>query len=255
MNTQITFPEDRAMKALRWINGDTQLCGWEEVKETIEQLGHAFRFRFLEQNPGSTPPRQRPILLCRLPTIDEVMGTIPDFSEPQRPKKEKETKETEVKEKPVQMKKDSVMLLNAIGHVAKREGEQLSSSKAQLILYCIYGSHLAHTGERLDIEHPQAWKYGPVFPIAYRKANLQDDALCDESYEFLSEQDPQLASLVYNKTSAMLRTPMTDLNICHKGKKSPYARTVGANPDKWGIPIDDELIKSYFTSTNNQIKQ
>lgn len=231
--------------ALRWINGEESSLDTEQVKEIVNRLGKEFRRAYLRRYPDGHAPWLHPVILSRLPSITDIAG-----EEVARSLEQSRKRLEDMKRKTDSMKMDSVMLINAISHVAKVAGEGITESRAQMILYCVYGSHLAHTGERLDIEHPQAWKYGPVFPTAYNKGKLDDEALCCESYENLSNENPQLASLVWNKTSAMLRTPMVDLNICHKGKSSPYARTLASKSAKWGTQIDDSLIKTFFQKAN-----
>lgn len=242
MEETIHIDERSVVEALRWINGEDTSTPAVVIRDTIDRMGKEFRRRFLQMAPSGLPPRVHPVLMNLLPSIS---GLCPEASILQRSENV-----AEIKREVSAMRKDSITIINAISHVARTVGEEISPSRAQMILYCVYGSHLAHTGERLDIEHPQAWKYGPVFPAAYKKGSLSDSSLCLDCYEYLSNEDPSLASLVYNKTSAMMRTPMVDLNQCHKSKSSPYSRTVKSNSGKCGAQIDDSLIKEFFTSVN-----
>ena len=141
---------------------------------------------------------------------------------------------------------DSVQLINAIAHVAASAGYPLTQSKAQLILYCLYGSYLGAGEERLPIEHPQMWKYGPVFPRAFKKGTIEDRAACEEAYIELLEKEPCLAGALSGKTQAMMATPMADLNAVHKSDRSPYGRTKARFPEKWGTQIPDEEIAEFF---------
>ena len=250
MEPVIITPE-RFSEALKWINGAQSDIAEKEVREMIDSMAVGYRRRYREIYPfGSRPHLQS--TMTNLPTIENICG--PEAAElfrktmqESRERAEKERMEAESARKAALAKLDSVEMINSISHVARRVGQPMTSSRAQIILYCIYGSHLAHTGSRLDIEHPQAWKYGPVFPRAYKKGTLDDGNACAESFEVLNEKSPEVASLLSCKTSAMLTTPMVDLNACHKGKSSPYGKTISKNPDHWGIQIEDGLILDFFS--------
>ena len=140
---------------------------------------------------------------------------------------------------------DSVLLINAIAYIAGMAGCPLTRSKAQIILYCLYGAHLA-AGERLPMEHPQVWKYGPVFPRAYKRGDLEDRAACEAAYGELLQRAPALLVEISTRTQAMMGTPMADLNAVHKGERSPYGKTRARYPEKWGMPIPDEEIAEFF---------
>ena len=250
MEPVIITPE-RFSEALKWINGAQSDIAEKEVREMIDSMAVGYRRRYREIYPfGSRPHLQS--TMTNLPTIENICGSeaadlFRKTMQESRERAEKERMEAESARKVALAKLDSVEMINSISHVARREGQPMTSSRAQIILYCIYGSHLAHTGSRLDIEHPQAWKYGPVFPRAYKKGTLDDGNACAESFEVLNEKSPEVASLLSCKTSAMLTTPMVDLNACHKGKSSPYGKTISKNPDHWGIQIEDGLILDFFS--------
>lgn len=125
-------------------------------------------------------------------------------------------------------------------------GYPLMQSKAQLILYCLYGARLGAGLDRLPIEHPQMWKYGPVFPRAFKKSSIEDRAACEESYLALLEGEPVLMGALTAKTEAMMSTPMADLNAVHKSAQSPYGKTKARFPEKWGVQIPDEDIAEFF---------
>lgn len=250
MEPVIITPE-RFSEALKWINGAQSDIAEKEVKEMIDSMAVGYRRRYREIYPfGSRPHLQS--TMTNLPTIENICGPeaadlFRKTMQESRERAEKERMEAESARKAALAKLDSVEMINSISHVARREGQPMTSSRAQIILFCIYGSHLAHTGSRLEIEHPQAWKYGPVFPRAYKKGTLDDGNACAESFEMLNEKSPEVASLLSCKTSAMLTTPMVDLNACHKGKSSPYGKTISKNPDHWGIQIEDGLILDFFS--------
>lgn len=238
--------QEQLTEVLKWVSGAPAQMAPKDIKSVIDTLAVAFRKRYHAEFPMSITPRLRTTAV-NVPCLAAIAG--PDVADivNGRP----EAKPSDMPSEPEPLEKassmDSVLLINSISHVAMDAGRSISSSRAQLILYCVYGSHLAMTGVRLDIEHPQAWKYGPVFPRAFKKGSLADTGLCSDAFRRLSESEPQLAELVSWKTGSLLYTPMADLDVCHKGKTSPYGRTVGSNPDKWGVQIDDALIRDYFS--------
>lgn len=257
MEPVIITPE-RFSEALKWINGAQTDIAEKEVKEMIDSMAVGYRRRYRELNPFGPRPRLQ-TTMTNLPTLENICGPeVADLfrksMQESRECLEKEKLEAEAARVAALIKLDSVEMINSISHVARRKGQPMTSSRAQIILYCIYGSHLAHTGSRLEIEHPQAWKYGPVFPRAYKRGALNDDSACAESFEVLNEKNPEVANLLSSKTSAMLTTPMVDLNACHKGKCSPYGMTVSRNPNHWGVQIEDGLILDFF-SQNKQYRQ
>ena len=141
---------------------------------------------------------------------------------------------------------DSVLLINSIAYVGGMAGYPLTQSKAQIILYCLYGSRLGAGEVRIPIEHPQVWKYGPVFPRAYKRGSIEDRSACEASYRELMESEPVLLTALSTKTQSMMATPMADLNAVHKSAQSPYGRTKALFPDKWGVQIPDEEIAAFF---------
>ena len=246
---------ERFSEALKWINGVSTDMADREVKELIDSMAVGYRRRYRELNPfGATPRLQT--TMTNLPTIENICGpeAADLFRKVMKENREREEKKAEAEQEPIESRLDSVDMINSISHIAHRQGQPLTSSRAQLILYCIYGSHLAHTGSRLEIEHPQAWKYGPVFPRAYKKGSLCDENICEESFGNLTSGHPDLAHLLSWKTESMLCTPMVDLNACHKGKSSPYGKTVSRNPDHWGVQIEDNLIQDFFRNNARIVK-
>lgn len=246
----IVITQERFAEALKWINGDQTDIPEKEVKQMIDSMAIGYRRRYRELFPFGTRP-QLQSTMTNLPTIENICGPeaadlFKKAMQESRERAEKERLEAEAAREAELSKLDSVEMINSISHIAHQQGLPMTSSRAQLILFCIYGSHLAHTGCRLEIEHPQAWKYGPVFPRAYKRGALNDGSACAQSFEVLNEKSPEVADLLSWKTSSMLTTPMVDLNACHKGKGSPYGKTVSRNPDHWGVQIEDNLIQDFF---------
>jgi len=240
----LSFSPEMMSGAIDWINGCPSSLDEATVKSYISTLTRGFNHRFSILHPLDPQPRHMPLGM-KVPSLTALLGE--EAAELVRRKPEPVNVEPQAQTVP-QRGLDSVELINSISHMASLAGSAMTSSRAQIILYCIYGSYLAHNGVRLDIEHPQVWKYGPVFPRAYKKGCLTDRGACQDSYSRLSEENPDVATLVSSKTSSMLFTPMVDLDACHKSALSPYGKTLKENPQKWGTQIDDNLIADFFGS-------
>ena len=248
----LTYTPELFSGALDWINGRPSSLDEKTVKSFIDSLAKGFNHRFAVLHPLDLTPRSIPLGM-KVPSLTAICGeeAAELVARVHRENKEREAERMQ-KTGAVEAKHeerrtiDSVTLINSISHLATLAGSPVTSSRAQIILYCIYGSYLARNGARLEIEHPQVWKYGPVFPRAYKRGNLGDEGICHDAYAELLETQPDVATLVSDKTTALLYTPMADLNACHRGVSSPYGRTLKKNPEKWGTQIDDGLIADFF---------
>ena len=266
-----TVTSERMEGVLRWLNGQDTQIQENEVRMAINDLIVLFRNKCRELHPLGHLPRLRPL-------VNHPLSMAALLGEEMLPKAEKEAarKDTDAPssredtEAPIEdseesncergkeeMEKesspaarpayDSILLVNAISYIAMTAGYRLSMSKAQLILWCLYGSFLASDKGRLEIEQPQVWKYGPVFPAAYRKGNINDRRICEAAWNNLNEANPFVAGCLKTKTHAMMGTPMKDLESIHKSARSPYGKMTRKKPDKWGMRIPDEEIRAFFS--------
>lgn len=136
--------------------------------------------------------------------------------------------------------------------IAKANEEKLgiNVTKAQKLLYIVYGAYLRVYGERLLNEHPKAWPYGPVFPTT-RKAILK--RITTEELEFpISEVNAELKTdEKLNKAIDFALRIFGDWNAgqltswSHQ-EGTPWSQTVQSSGFKWGAVIPDELIYEYF---------
>lgn len=240
METQLTA--DRFTEVIRWMDGDDSGMDEANVKAFLNDMVSAFRRRFLRDHPGMPVPRFRCITSPAV-SLASIVGEekAKALACPAAPDGSLFGDEV----------MDSAMLLNSIGHVARSCGCTVSLSRAQLILYCIYGAWISGKGERLPVEQPQAWRYGPVFPQAHGKGRLEDPDACRESYGSLQRIRPDVAELVRRRTMSMMRTRMTDLLDVHvRSRTCPYARTARRCGVR-GAPIPDEMISSFFRSAGH----
>lgn len=266
---------EQFQQALAWLGGEPSTLGEKEVLGMLRTLTEAFRANCRVLRDGPVPLFRglvsRPSPLSISAIMEETQRRLESSREPDR-KAEAEEAPSEalralladdddevvptIRSKPVSTPSeepkvesrtlDSVLLINSIAHVGVTAGYPITQSRAQIILYCLYGTRLASGQGRLEIEHPQMWKYGPVFPRAYKRGALEDRSACAQAYRELLEREPDLVGPLSTKTQAMMATPMADLNAVHKGAQSPYGKILSQNPDKWGTLIPDEVIAEFF---------
>ena len=140
---------------------------------------------------------------------------------------------------------DSVQLAKTLRHMAVIEGIELTQSQIQTILYIAYGVRLAQKNERLISEHPQMWQYGPVFPRAYNRLR-KDTADGTDEYYSLKTGHPNIFKYLENCFRRYAWTKACILSTPHLSEGSPWSDTRRSNPDRWGVRIEDELIREWF---------
>ena len=273
----INITPERFQQAMAWMNGQASTLGEQEVLQMLRSLtgrfqencralrpGPVARFRNLRLTPHplsmtaitaetekmlaeKAARKAAPVETDENPFLKELMEDSESSAAVSTEPPVALTPEQAVMEKVAsESRLDSVLLINSIAYVGGLAGYPITQSKAQLILYCLYGSRLGAGEERLPIEHPQVWKYGPVFPRAYKRGAIEDQDACESSYQELLESDPAILMALSTKTQSMMATPMADLNAVHKSAQSPYGRTLAKYPEKWGVQIPDEEIAAFF---------
>ena len=140
---------------------------------------------------------------------------------------------------------DSVILAKSLRHMAVIEGIDLTQSLIQTILYIAYGVRLATKNERLTSEHPQMWQYGPVFPRAYNRLRKDSTDGTDEYYS-LKTDHPNIFKYLENCFRRYAWTKACILSTPHLSEGTPWYQTRKSNPDRWGVRIEDELIREWF---------
>ena len=140
---------------------------------------------------------------------------------------------------------DSVILAKSLRHMAVIEGIDLTQSQIQTILYIAYGVRLATKNERLTSEHPQMWQYGPVFPRAYNRLRKDSTDGTDEYYS-LKTDHPNIFKYLENCFRLYAWTKACILSTPHLSEGTPWSQTRKSNPDRWGVRIEDELIREWF---------
>lgn len=141
---------------------------------------------------------------------------------------------------------DSVVVARTLVNMSQSNAHSINMSQVQAIMYIAYGGVLASKGIRLIDEHPQMWEYGPVFPKAYNRLRKQPSDGEAESKE-LKEKHPEIWDYLSECFTRYAWTSATTLTAPHIAPGSPWAKTRKKSPEKWGVVIDDEIIKEWFT--------
>lgn len=140
---------------------------------------------------------------------------------------------------------DSVVVAKALQWMAALHDLTLNMSQLQTILYNAYGVWLARNGERLLAEHPQVWKFGPVFPRAYKhlKKNVGTGEV---EYDMLRNDHPAKYAFISKCFFRFAWTSAGVLTAPHVAEGSPWKRVSDANNGKLGVHIDDSMIAEWF---------
>lgn len=139
---------------------------------------------------------------------------------------------------------NSLVLAKYIASYANSHSIGINMTKLQKLLYISYGVYLAVKGKRLTNEHPQAWPYGPVFPITRNKllrCNLEE--IKNYTDVSISNDVKSCINLVFNSYGAYNASFLSAWS--HK-YNSPWDKTVNQKGFKWGNVIPDEYILPYF---------
>ena len=140
---------------------------------------------------------------------------------------------------------DSVVIARTIVNISKHQGHDINMTQLQAILYIMYGVYLAKKEKRLIEEHPQMWEYGPVFPRAYNKLRKEKTDGQAES-DSLKKDHPDIWQFISDSFLRYAWTTGSVLVAPHTASGSPWAKTRKQSPDKWGVAIDDTLIRDWF---------
>ena len=89
------------------------------------------------------------------------------------------------------------------------------------------------------------WQYGPVFPRAYNRLR-KDAADGTDEYYSLKTGHPNIFRYLENCFRRYAWTKACILTAPHLSEGSPWNDTRRSNPDRWGVRIEDELIREWF---------
>lgn len=147
-------------------------------------------------------------------------------------------------------KYSSISLAYYIVAVFNEKNLEINMTKLQKLLYIVYGTYLSLFNKRLINEHPQAWPYGPVFPLT-RNALLNKD-LSAISPSIINKDKMECDDDLKSVMEIIIRTfgkyNATSLVKWSHQPGSPWDRVVNRDGFSWGAQIPDEYIKEYFDS-------
>ena len=143
-----------------------------------------------------------------------------------------------------QLEYDSVFMAQAIRYSGKIHNYQLNMTQLNKLLYIAYGMRLVSHRERLVIEHPAAWPYGPVFPRVNRHIKLSDP-ITDVQYTGLSAD---IKNLIDDVVSNLGDVRAGTLSAWTHKEGSPWYKALARNEGKWNVKIDDDDIYTFFYS-------
>lgn len=123
----------------------------------------------------------------------------------------------------------------------------MNMTKLQKLLYIVYGAYLGINGERLLDEHPRAWPYGPVFPIARKKfLDVEFLSISKDEVPDTVQQDTFLHNLIDFVLKNFGPWSAGQLSNWSHEKNAPWDRTREAKNFEFGDVISDQLIYDYF---------
>lgn len=125
------------------------------------------------------------------------------------------------------------------------KGAPISMNRLQILLYTLYGFYLAQRGARLTAEHPQMWKYGPMFPRVFNK--FKDIPVSGTAFERFQKEDPALAEFIERTVRRSFDTPVKNAYKEHMKDSSAYGACRKLNGEQWGAVIPDIEIHKEFT--------
>lgn len=115
----------------------------------------------------------------------------------------------------------------------------VNDTKAQKLLYCIYGAVLAESNERLTDEHPRAWPFGPVFPRTFN--DIKKHRLTVEmAQEFQRECPSATLQLIHQTLIVFGKYTATSLSTWSHRIGSPWSKADAL------AALDDREIALYF---------
>ena len=246
MNTTLQ-QTDSYREVMAWLRGGDTTPDEQMEGQFIDIVAQLVAEK-LEKNERRSRRRREdlPPSPLSIKSIMKEIGCSPQIMKPvQKPQVQTVAKTEEVAQPADATPLDSVLLAKALQHMALIEGLQLTMSQIQTILYIAYGVWLALHDERLIEEHPQMWQYGPVFPRVYAKLKKDSSDGYDE-YDSLRCNHPDKFRFLSNCFRRYAWTKACILTSPHISHGSPWSQTRKDNPDKWGVRIEDDIIREWF---------
>jgi uncharacterized phage-associated protein len=141
----------------------------------------------------------------------------------------------------------------------KMQHTMLNKTQINKILFYVYGVYLAEVGQPLfENEKPQAWPFGPVFPIVNKRINIDELVKFSEEKIKAYKENENALKLVVDAVKHMHNRTAVQLTYWSHQEGSPWHKTLyeGCNPGtqkQWSTVISDDYIKEYFANKENRI--
>lgn len=126
----------------------------------------------------------------------------------------------------------------------------LNVTKVQKLLYMAYGYFLSNKNRMLISESPKAWPFGPVFPVAREKVNYSEIISIEDPKFDIIKEDKEVGEFFTTLIDKYAKYSTSQLSQWSHEENSPWDLTTKKNRFKWNSPIDDKLIKAYFSTIN-----
>jgi uncharacterized phage-associated protein len=141
---------------------------------------------------------------------------------------------------------DSPLLGKYLVSLANSKLKPLNMTKLQKLMFIIYGYYLSK-GHRIVSEYPQAWPFGPVFPMIHKRVDYTqvtplDDPIFDEI-----RADKELVGFLARVVDLYTTFSATQLSNWSHMDGSPWEKTTRTEGFKWSKEIPDEFIANHFS--------
>lgn len=133
---------------------------------------------------------------------------------------------------------------NFVGDNEEREG--ITNLKLQKVLYFVQAYYLAKLGKPLFSDKIEAWEYGPVVPVVYRKyrINGSDPIISEEDKSSLSDEDKENVQKIWNTFGGYSASKLVDITHAHTPWKEANQST--------NKVISHKVLKAYYTPLLNK---
>jgi uncharacterized phage-associated protein len=127
----------------------------------------------------------------------------------------------------------------------------MSMSMLQAVLYIAYGIFLSERKIRITKEHPQMWRYGPVFARVYSRLQRSDAEDGRGAADRLQKDDPELHRVIVRTILFCVDRGVRAVAEDITAAGSPWEKCRRDHPDKWSTELDDGEIGKWFSESKN----
>ena len=146
---------------------------------------------------------------------------------------------------------DSRAVANKFLELVQGRGKSLTIMQMVKLIYFAQGWHLAFMDTPLTFHAPQAWKYGPVYPLVYKAypdagSRPLSDAIMNSATDApysatLTSDETDLLNWVLDNYGSVHAFDLSNLTHAEDGPWKYVVDNLGLYKD-----IPDSLMKSYF---------